>query len=193
MSFVDICVVVVNDRLSVVLTCMLLTGRSLTYMLLLTDHLSLTTYVVVNWSSLTCRWSLLADRPSLWTCLLLTRRALTCASFLLLSGRQYNIEGNLVQWWDNDTIDAFRKRAQCMIDQYSGFKQEQTGQYVSREGGRGLEEGHENYNSDDDNIDEHVHDRVGTNMMIMLMILLVYNGIRRCDLCGVDWFALVCS
>ena len=64
MSFVDICVVLVNDRLSVILTCMLLTGRSLTDMLLLTDHLSLTTYVVVNWSLLTCRWSLLADRPS---------------------------------------------------------------------------------------------------------------------------------
>ncbi|KAL8588014.1 hypothetical protein ACOMHN_026131 [Nucella lapillus] len=45
-------------------------------------------------------------------------------------GRLYDIQGNLVQWWDNVTIAAFRQRAQCMIDQYSGFKLEQIGHYI---------------------------------------------------------------
>ncbi|KAK7483108.1 hypothetical protein BaRGS_00025676 [Batillaria attramentaria] len=45
-------------------------------------------------------------------------------------GRQYDIEGNLKQWWDNHTIQAFHERAQCIIDQYSGFKLEQTGLYI---------------------------------------------------------------
>ncbi|XP_076451188.1 neprilysin-1-like [Babylonia areolata] len=45
-------------------------------------------------------------------------------------GRLYDIEGNLVQWWDNVTIEAFRQRAQCMVDQYSGFKLEQIGHFI---------------------------------------------------------------
>ncbi|PVD37052.1 hypothetical protein C0Q70_04045 [Pomacea canaliculata] len=46
-------------------------------------------------------------------------------------GRQYDKDGNLKQWWDNHTIQAFRDRAQCIIDQYSGFKLEQTGLYIN--------------------------------------------------------------
>lgn len=42
-------------------------------------------------------------------------------------GRQYDMTGNLKQWWKNDTIEAFRSRAQCMIDQYSNYKLEQIG------------------------------------------------------------------
>lgn len=42
-------------------------------------------------------------------------------------GRQYDMSGNLKQWWKNETIDAFRQRAQCMIDQYSSYKLEQIG------------------------------------------------------------------
>lgn len=37
------------------------------------------------------------------------------------------MSGNLKQWWKNETIDAFRQRAQCMIDQYSSYKLEQIG------------------------------------------------------------------
>ncbi|KAK3104558.1 hypothetical protein FSP39_004964 [Pinctada imbricata] len=42
-------------------------------------------------------------------------------------GRQYDKFGNLKQWWDNGTINAFRHRAQCMIDQYSSYKLDQIG------------------------------------------------------------------
>ncbi|CAL8073379.1 unnamed protein product [Orchesella dallaii] len=37
-------------------------------------------------------------------------------------GRQFDSEGNLKEWWDNDTIASFRKQAQCIIDQYSSYK-----------------------------------------------------------------------
>ncbi|XP_076472675.1 neprilysin-1-like [Babylonia areolata] len=46
-------------------------------------------------------------------------------------GRQYDLHGNLVQWWDNATIEAFRRRTQCMVSQYSSFKLEQTGHYIN--------------------------------------------------------------
>ena len=46
-------------------------------------------------------------------------------------GRQYDKYGNLKQWWKNKTIEAFRQRAQCMIDQYSSYKLEQIGLNVS--------------------------------------------------------------
>ncbi|XP_064642955.1 neprilysin-1-like isoform X2 [Lineus longissimus] len=36
-------------------------------------------------------------------------------------GRQYDKNGNLRQWWNNETIEAFRKRAECIVDQYSQF------------------------------------------------------------------------
>ncbi|XP_064610281.1 neprilysin-1-like [Liolophura sinensis] len=36
-------------------------------------------------------------------------------------GRQYDQDGNLKQWWKNETIAAFQERAQCMIDQYSSY------------------------------------------------------------------------
>ncbi|XP_046381233.1 neprilysin-1-like [Haliotis rufescens] len=45
-------------------------------------------------------------------------------------GRQYDKDGNLKQWWDEDTIQAFRNQAQCMINQYSGYKLEQIGMYL---------------------------------------------------------------
>ncbi|XP_076472292.1 neprilysin-1-like [Babylonia areolata] len=36
-------------------------------------------------------------------------------------GRQYDKDGNLVQWWDSQVIRRFKDRAQCIIDQYSNF------------------------------------------------------------------------
>jgi len=36
-------------------------------------------------------------------------------------GRQFDKHGNLKQWWNNRTIAAFRKEAQCIIDQYSNY------------------------------------------------------------------------
>ncbi|XP_046579512.1 neprilysin-1-like [Haliotis rubra] len=45
-------------------------------------------------------------------------------------GRQYDKDGNLKQWWDEDTIQAFRNQAQCMINQYSGYQLEQIGMFL---------------------------------------------------------------
>lgn len=36
-------------------------------------------------------------------------------------GRKYDRNGNLKQWWKNKTIEEFRKRAKCFIDQYSSY------------------------------------------------------------------------
>lgn len=37
------------------------------------------------------------------------------------AGRHYDEKGNFTDWWDTETIDAFKKRAQCFIDQYEEF------------------------------------------------------------------------
>lgn len=36
-------------------------------------------------------------------------------------GRQFDKNGNMKQWWNNQTIKRFRERAQCIIDQYSSY------------------------------------------------------------------------
>ena len=36
-------------------------------------------------------------------------------------GRQFDKNGNLQQWWSHDIIDEFKRRAQCMIEQYSRY------------------------------------------------------------------------
>ena len=36
-------------------------------------------------------------------------------------GRQFDKDGNLVDWWDPKTKKEYLKRAQCIIDQYSGY------------------------------------------------------------------------
>lgn len=48
-----------------------------------------------------------------------------------LSGRQFDKDGNMMQWWNNATIRAFRDRAQCIIDQYSRYKIDEVGLYVN--------------------------------------------------------------
>ncbi|XP_072047026.1 neprilysin-like [Amphiura filiformis] len=45
-------------------------------------------------------------------------------------GRQYNKDGNLKQWWSDESITNFKERAQCMIDQY--------GQYIMPENNKAL-------------------------------------------------------
>jgi len=37
-------------------------------------------------------------------------------------GRQFDSEGNLKEWWNNETIASFRNQAQCIIDQYSSYR-----------------------------------------------------------------------
>ncbi|KAF4521361.1 hypothetical protein B566_EDAN006950 [Ephemera danica] len=36
-------------------------------------------------------------------------------------GRQYDLHGNLKQWWTNNTLNEYNDRVQCIIDQYSEF------------------------------------------------------------------------
>lgn len=45
-------------------------------------------------------------------------------------GRQYDKHGNMMQWWNNVTIKAFRERAQCIVNQYSKYKLEEVNQFV---------------------------------------------------------------
>ena len=52
--------------------------------------------------------------------------------FHFVPGRQYDREGNMRQWWNNDTITEFRKRAQCIIDQYNTYTLQPFGYKVSQ-------------------------------------------------------------
>lgn len=46
-------------------------------------------------------------------------------------GRQFDKEGNMMQWWNNATIEAFRERTQCIIDQYSKYKIDEVGLFMN--------------------------------------------------------------
>ncbi|KAM7348788.1 M13 family metallopeptidase neprilysin 1 isoform 1-T5 [Cochliomyia hominivorax] len=46
-------------------------------------------------------------------------------------GRQFDKDGNMMQWWNNATIEAFRERTQCIIDQYSKYKIDEVGLYMN--------------------------------------------------------------
>lgn len=37
------------------------------------------------------------------------------------TGRHYDQTGNFTEWWNNSTIQAFKEKAQCFIDQYHEF------------------------------------------------------------------------
>ncbi|BDD57101.1 hypothetical protein MAP00_002495 [Monascus purpureus] len=37
------------------------------------------------------------------------------------TGRHYDQTGNYTNWWDDKTVEAFKERAQCFVDQYSNF------------------------------------------------------------------------
>lgn len=37
-------------------------------------------------------------------------------------GREYDKDGNLHKWWNNDTLKNFEDRAKCLVDQYSEYK-----------------------------------------------------------------------
>lgn len=42
-------------------------------------------------------------------------------------GRQFDLNGNLVDWWGKETAESFKQKAKCVIDQYSNFTDSQTG------------------------------------------------------------------
>ena len=37
-------------------------------------------------------------------------------------GRQNDKDGNAIPWWNNATLDAFKEKAQCVIDQYNNYR-----------------------------------------------------------------------
>ena len=45
------------------------------------------------------------------------------------TGRKYDKDGDLVNWWSNSSNKAFEKKSQCFVDQYASF--EAYGQKVS--------------------------------------------------------------
>ena len=54
--------------------------------------------------------------------------------FLFFPGRQYDKDGNLKQWWDDEVITKFKEQAQCIIDQYGNYTIEPVGIHVSMGG-----------------------------------------------------------
>lgn len=48
-----------------------------------------------------------------------------------LIGRQFDKNGNMIEWWDSKTIYTFREKAQCMVDQYSKYKMQEVNLHVN--------------------------------------------------------------
>lgn len=42
-------------------------------------------------------------------------------------GRQFDGDGNLVDWWDEATSNAYDAKAQCIVEQYANFTEPLTG------------------------------------------------------------------
>ena len=42
-------------------------------------------------------------------------------------GRQFDSDGNLVDWWEEDTKVAYLEKAQCIIDQYGNYTEPNVG------------------------------------------------------------------
>ena len=51
--------------------------------------------------------------------------------FFLIPGRQFDHVGNINQWWDHESSEKFHNKAQCIIDQYNGYKVEEVGIYLN--------------------------------------------------------------
>ena len=41
--------------------------------------------------------------------------------FDVLTGRQFDKDGNNINWWDKTTEEKFKKKSQCIIDQFNNF------------------------------------------------------------------------
>lgn len=37
------------------------------------------------------------------------------------TGRHYDMIGNFTDWWSNSTVDAFKEKAECFVNQYHNF------------------------------------------------------------------------
>lgn len=48
--------------------------------------------------------------------------AVYCSYLCSFAGRKYNKNGDLVNWWSESSNEAFEKKSQCFIKQYSNFE-----------------------------------------------------------------------
>ena len=46
-------------------------------------------------------------------------------------GRRFDINGNLKNWWSNSSLMEFKKRSNCIKQQYSSYMWKAAGEYVS--------------------------------------------------------------
>ncbi len=46
-------------------------------------------------------------------------------------GGQYDKDGNKIPWWTNETVNAFNKVKECIIEQYSNYTVSQVNEKVS--------------------------------------------------------------
>ena len=45
-------------------------------------------------------------------------------------GRLYDEDGNLSNWWEKETAEEYVRRANCIVDQYSSYFDEQVGLFL---------------------------------------------------------------
>lgn len=45
-------------------------------------------------------------------------------------GRRFDVDGNKVSWWTDETVDNFNERAKCIVDQYSNYTMEEVNEKV---------------------------------------------------------------
>jgi len=49
------------------------------------------------------------------------------------TGRMFDKDGNIKQWWDQSTITSFKEKTECMINQYDSYRLEEINKYVNGE------------------------------------------------------------
>ena len=42
-------------------------------------------------------------------------------------GRQFDLNGNLVDWWKEKTTEHYLEKAQCIVEQYANYTESATG------------------------------------------------------------------
>lgn len=47
--------------------------------------------------------------------------------FIARQGRQFDLNGNLVDWWKSETKSHYLEKAKCIIEQYGNYTEPTTG------------------------------------------------------------------